>query len=271
MKNFSLAIMLSLTLLSWGCASPSSKDYENPKELNVAAAADLAPAFEELGRSFEQSSGIKVVFSFGSSGALAKQLENGAPMDLFASANVTYVDGLEREGLIIPETKALYARGRITIWVNTDSPLRIEKLEDLARPEVKRLGIANPEHAPYGTAAREALQSVGVWDAVQPKCVFGENVRQTLQYAETGNVDVSIVALSLSMQSKGKWILIPQELHKPLDQALAVIKSTKREQQARQFAAFINSPQGRPIMRKYGFILPGESAVSEGKAANQAR
>lgn len=271
MKNFCVAIIVALALLTWSCSGRYSADYENSKELNVAAAADLAPAFTELGRSFEQSTGIKVVFSFGSSGTLAKQIENGAPMDIFASANIAYVDGLEQKGLIIQETKALYGRGRITIWMNADSPLRIEKLDDLARPEVRKVAIANPEHAPYGTAAREALQSAGVWNAVQPKCVFGENVRQTLQYAETGNVDVAIVALSLSVQSKGRWVLIPQDLHKPLDQALAVIKSTKREQQARQFAVFINSLQGRQVMRKYGFILPSEAPVSEGNAAKQTQ
>ncbi len=262
MKLSQYLILFSLAALMVACSGQSSGDYDGPKELNVAAASDLAPAFEELGRNFQQSTGIKVVFSFGSSGTLAKQIENGAPMDLYASANVSFVDGLEKKGLIISDTKALYARGRITIWTNADSPLRIEKLEDLARPEIKKVAIANPDHAPYGTAAREAFQTAGVWDTVQPKCVFGENVRQTLQYAETGNVDVAIVALSLSMQGKGKWVLIPQELHKPLDQALAVIKTTKRESQARQFAAFINGPQGRPIMRKYGFVLPGETPNS---------
>jgi molybdate transport system substrate-binding protein len=198
------------------------------------------------------------VYNFGSTGMLAKQIENGAPVDVFAAANIEFIDALEKKGLIIPDTKALYARGRITIWVTADSSLKIERLEDLARPDVQRVGIANPEHAPYGVAAREALQAARVWDVVQPKCVFGENVRQTLQYAQSGNVDVSIVALSLSVQSNGRWILIPEELHKPLDQALAVLKHTRREQQARQFVEFINGQQGRPIMRKYGFVLPGE-------------
>ena len=141
-----------------------------------------------------------------------------------------------------------------------DSPLKIEKIEDLARPEVKRIAIANPEHAPYGTIAREALQKAGIWETVQPRVIFGENVRQTLQYAQTGNVEVAIVALSLSVQSDGKWVLVPQELHRPLDQALAVIKGSKQEQSAREFAAFIDSPQGRESMRKYGLTLPGENA-----------
>jgi molybdate transport system substrate-binding protein len=126
---------------------------------------------------------------------------------------------------------------------------------------VKRVAIANPEHAPYGVAAREALQSAGIWDVVQPKLVLGENVRQALQYAETGNVDAAITALSLSTQSDGHWTLIPEQMHRPLDQALAVIKNAQHEQQARSFAAFINSDRGRSVMRKYGFILPGEEPV----------
>ncbi|HEX8137915.1 MAG TPA: molybdate ABC transporter substrate-binding protein [Pyrinomonadaceae bacterium] len=255
------AALLAVLLIS-GCAQRSTSEREaDQKKLYVAAAADLAPAFEELGRAFEQETGVQVVYSFGSTGTLAKQIENGAPMDLFAAANIEFIDSLASKGLIIPDTKALYARGRITIWTKADSRLKIEKLEDLAETGVGKIGIANPEHAPYGMAAREALQSVGVWETVRPRLVFGENVRQTLQYAETGNVDVSIVALSLSMQSKGKWTLIPEELHKPLDQVLAVIKSTTHEQQARRFAAYINGAKGRPIMRKYGFILPGEESL----------
>jgi molybdate transport system substrate-binding protein len=251
-----IACIVLMCLLA-GCSRQSPNEQRN--EITIAAASDLTPAFEEIRPGFEQATGIKVVYSFGSTGNLARQIENGAPMDVFAAANVEYVNGLEQKGLIIPETKALYARGRITLWVRSESPLQIDKLEDLTRPGVKRISIANPEHAPYGMAAREALQSTGIWEAVKDKLVLGENVRMALQFAETGNVDVSIVALSLSVQSKGRWALVPEELHKPLNQALAVVKSTKHEQQARAFAAFINGPQGRPIMRKYGFILPGEA------------
>jgi molybdate transport system substrate-binding protein len=143
------------------------------------------------------------------------------------------------------------------------NPLKIERLEDLARAEVERVAIANPEHAPYGIAAREALQAARVWEVVLPKCVFGENVRQTLQFAESGNVNVSIVALSLSVQSGGRWVLIPEELHRPLDQALAIIKGSRREQQARQFTAFINGEEGRAVMRKYGFVPPGEPIAGQ--------
>ncbi len=253
--------LLSLSALILLSACNRHSPVASNKELTVAAAADLAPAFEELGREFQPTHKIKVVFSFGSSGLLAKQIENGAPMDLFAAANTDYIDQLDKQGLIVPDTRTIYARGRITLWTRKDSPQRIEKISDLTRPEVKRIAIANPDHAPYGMAAREALQRAGIWDSVKSKLVYGENIRQTLQYAETGNVEVAIVAQSLSLQSDGQWFLIPEELHRPLDQALAVIKGTKNEREAREFAQFVMGSEGRAIMRKYGFTLPGESVV----------
>ncbi len=252
-------IALALVLIVSGCSgSESAGGQANRPEIIVAAAADLIPAFEEIGRLFERETGTKVTFSFGSTGLLAKQIKNGAPMDLFAAANLSFVEELEREGLILPDTKALYARGRITLWTRADSAFVIDRMEDLAHADVQRIAIAHPDHAPYGIAAREALRSSGIYDTVAPKLVFGENVRQALQYAETGNVDLSIVALSLSVQSKGRWTLIPDHLHEPIDQALAIIKGTRHEREAREFASFINNPQGRAVMRKYGFILPGE-------------
>lgn len=253
-----LGIALGLSALVASRGTPLNPGPLQAPALTVSAAADLTPAFEEIGALFEKETGTRVTFNFGSTGQLAQQIEQGAPVDLFAAANIAYVEELERQGLIISETRALYARGRITLWTRADSPLRIERIEDLTRPEVARIAIANPEHAPYGIAARAALKSTGIWETVQPKLVLGENVRQTLQYATTGNVDVAIVALSLSVQSGGRWVLVPQELYPPLDQALAVIKGTRHEREARQFAAFVNGPQGRPIMRKYGFLLPGE-------------
>jgi len=221
-------------------------------ELTVAAASDLTPAFEEIGRAFEAANKTKVVFIFGSTGMLTRQIENGAPVDVFAAANVSYIDELDKKGLIIPDSRATYARGRITLWTRDDSPIRLQGVADLARPEVMRIAIANPDHAPYGLAAKQALESVGIWDRVKPKLVYGDNIRQTLQYAETGNVDVSIVALSLSVQGHGRWTLIPEELHQPIDQGLGIIKTTKHEQAARAFIAFIEGPQGQEIMKKYG-------------------
>jgi molybdate transport system substrate-binding protein len=142
------------------------------------------------------------------------------------------------------------------LWTTADSPLQIKTVADLALPEVKRIAIANPDHAPYGLAAQQALQRAGVWDQVKPKLVYADNIRQTLQYAETGNVDVAIVALSLSQESKGRWVLVPEQLHDPIDQALAVIKTTRNEAAARAFASFISGPRGREILGKYGFAFP---------------
>jgi molybdate transport system substrate-binding protein len=259
-RTITVVIFVAILVSLLSCRRASTVP-QVPVTLTVSAAADLTPAFEELGDLFEHETGIKVTFNFGSTGQLEQQIEQGAPVDLFAAADSSFIEALEQKNLIIPETKALYAQGRITLWTRSDNPMRLERLEELARPEVQHIAIANPEHAPYGVAAREALHSAGVWERVTSRLVFGENVRQTLQYAEAGNVDAAIVALSLSIQSKGHWVLISEKLHKPLNQALAVIRSTHHEEEARRFANFINSPQGRTLMRKYGFILPGEEPV----------
>lgn len=256
-----LALLIGLS----ACGGTTGKSSQ--ETLTVAAAADLTYAFTEIGALFEAETGHRVLFNFGSTGQLAQQIEQGAPVDLFAAANIAYIEELEQLDLLLPDTKQLYARGRITLWTRADSPLTLNGIADLTRPEVQRIAIANPDHAPYGIAAREAMQTAGIWEAVQPKLILGENVRQTLQYAENGDVDVAIVALSLSVPAAagktqpGRWILIPQELHTPIDQALAVVKGTRHEQAARAFAEFINGPQGRPIMRRYGFILPGEEPI----------
>lgn len=253
-------IALVLTTALVGSCGRRANQLLSPT-LTVSAAADLTPAFGEIGKLFEQESGVKVTFNFGSTGQLAQQIEQGAPVDLFAAANLSFVDELEKKKLILSDTKALYARGRITLWTRNDSPLRLERVQDLTRPDVRRIATANPEHAPYGMAAREAMQAAGVFDQVKARLVFGENISQTLQFAESGNVDAAIVALSLSTQSNGRWVLIPEELHKPLNQALAVISGTRNEAEARRFAAFVNSEKGRAVMRKYGFILPGEEPI----------
>lgn len=247
-----LLCLLLATACNFSCSRPTPTKADKA-EILVAAAADLQPAFEELGRVFAAEQGINVRFSFGSTGNLTRQIENGLPADLFAAANVAFIERLEQQGLIIADTKALYARGRIALWMREDAPLTVETLADLARPEVRRVAIANPEHAPYGLAAKEALQSLKLWEAVAPKLVYGENVRQATQFAETGNADVAITALSLSLQSRGRWRLIAEDLHQPLHQALAVIKTTAHERQARQFTAFLASPRGQEIMQRYGF------------------
>jgi molybdate transport system substrate-binding protein len=237
-----------------GCSSSAPDD----REIKVAAAADLARAFEEAARAFEAKSGKKVTLTFGSSGLLAKQIAEGAPFDLFAAANVSFADEAVKSGRCRAETKALYARGRIVIWTRRGSG-KVGALAELRDGRFAKIAIANPEHAPYGRAAREALQKAGVWDDVKPRLVFGENVQQTLQYAQTGNADVAIVARSLAIGTDGEVTPIAESEHSPLDQALVVCGAGPRAAVAEGFAAFVGSPEGRAIMNKYGFVLPGEA------------
>jgi molybdate transport system substrate-binding protein len=231
-----------------------------PRELTVAAASDLTAAFEEIGREFEARDKIKPVFVFGSTGLLTRQIEHGAPFDVFAAANESYIDQLQQKGLLIEGTKTIYGRGHLTMWTMADSTLKLEKIEDLTNSDVHRIAIANPDHAPYGQAARDALQTAGIWEKVQPKLVYGDNIRQTLQFAATGNVEVAIVAVSLSVQNKGRCVLIPETLHKPLLQAMAIIKSTKNEDASRSFTDFVTGSKGREILANYGFSFDSHTA-----------
>lgn len=251
-----LSLVLLIVLLLALAVSCSPAQHSGRAEVTVAAASDLTNAFEEIAKEFEKATNTKVVFNFGSSGLLARQIENGAPIDLFAAANVDYINQLDQKGLIVSDTRKVYARGRIIIWTSKESSIKIEKLADLTQPEVKRVAIANPEHAPYGMAAREALENARLWETVKPKMVYAENIRQALQYAQTGNVEVAIVALSLAPQNDGRWILVPEDLHKPIDQAFGVMREAKNRTAARAFADFIVGEHGQAIMKRYGFTKP---------------
>jgi molybdate transport system substrate-binding protein len=230
--------------------------------IKVAAAADLAFAFKDVGAAFEKQTGQKVTFTFGSTGQLAKQISEGAPYDVFAAANVSFADDVVKAGACAPSTKAMYARGRIVIWTKKSSGIAAATaLTDLRDARFVKIAIANPEHAPYGRAAQQAMETAGVWDAVKPKIVYGENVQQTLQFAQTGNTEAAIAALSLAIVTDdGAYQLIDDALHKPIDQALVVCERGTNAEVGRAFAAFVNSTEGRAIMRRYGFLLPGETA-----------
>ena len=257
---FVMPLLLALFLAGCGGSPPVSSDGSESVSLVIAAASDLRFAFPELGEVFEQETGIAVTFNFGSTGQLARQIEQGAPIDVFAAANVSFVEDLISKGHIIPDTRALYARGFIILWTREDSPLRFERIGDLLQPGVQRISIANPAHAPYGQAAEQALRSAGIWDQVQPKLVLGENVNQAFQFAQTGNVDVGIIALSLGIVAEGgRYATVPQQLHQPIDQGLGVVSTTQQEREARAFADFVNGPVGRPLMERYGFVLPEEA------------
>jgi len=238
-------------------------DAQEPSqaELTVAAAADLQFAFSDLAELFEQQTGQKVTLIFGSTGQLSQQIENGAPYDLFAAANIDYIHQLAEKKLVLEDSVALYARGRIVLAANRQTGIKVVELKDLLNPQIRHIAIANPEHAPYGVAAKQALETVGLWEAIEPKLVFGENVRQALQYVQSGDAEAGIVALSVADVPEITWTLIDEANHQPLDQALAVLASSQPAELARQFAAFINGEYGRPIMRRYGFILPGETPI----------
>ena len=245
-------------MLGAASCSPTAAPAQNDRALTVAAASDLQSAFQEIGRLFEQDTGARVTFLFGSSGNLEKQIENGAPVDLFASASEEYIQQLTSKGQTVSGTEQLYGLGRLVLVSSKALGIRADKLSDLLRPEVKHLSIANPDHAPYGLAAKQALTAAGLWDQLKPKIVYGEDARQSLQYVQTGNAEVGIVPLSLSDVPDVDRITVDESLYLPLRQSLAVVKGTKQEQLARQFAAFVNGPKGQPIMKRYGFALPGE-------------
>lgn len=244
-------------------AMPACKRKAGPtagSPVRVAAASDLTLAFEEVGRELQRQTGQQVTFSFGSTGLLGKQIREGAPFDLFAAANVSFVDQVVRAGACDGVTRAPYARGRIAVWTKRGGVAPPASLADLADPRFRRIAIANPEHAPYGQAAREALQNAGVWGAVEPRLVLGENVRQTFQFAETGNVEAAIVALALVVRDKEHpWMLVEERMHRPIDQVMVVCGRGANRAGGEAFARFVSAEPGRAIMRRYGFLLPGDA------------
>ena len=209
-------------------------------DLIVAAASDLAPLTPKLERAYKE----KIRFTLASSGSLKQQIENGAPFDVFLSANEQYVKDLAVAGLVTDAT--IYATGRIALWSPNGS---VSSLADLKKKSVTHLAVPNPQHAPYGVAARQALESQGVWKDVEPKIVYGENVRQALQFAESGNVEAVITSWTLLI---GKGTLLPAEWHSPIRQTGAVVKSSNQPDAARRFLKFLLSPEIQKILNDGG-------------------
>jgi molybdate transport system substrate-binding protein len=252
----SLALTLALVLLA-GCAGPGPQaPRAQARPFTVAAAADLTAAFTELGKRYEAKTGQKVTFTFGASGSLAKQIENGAPIDLFASADSAFVDDLKQKGLVLADTVKPYALGHLVLAGSKAAGAAPQSLKDLLDPGVKKIAIANPETAPYGRAAKEALTRAGLWEQLQPKLVFGENIRQTLQFIQTGNAEAGLVAQSVADVPEITARPVDAAFYTPLRQSLAVVKDTPNEQTARTFAAFVTGPEGRPVLQQFGFGLP---------------
>lgn len=240
-----------------GDGTGKGKGEEAPRPLRVAAAADLKFAFEDMGKAFEAKTQQRVSFSFGSTGLLAKQLAEGAPFDVFAAANESFVDEVVKSGQCAADTKVPYAEGRIVVW-GKDPSVKPPSIAELGEARVVKLGIANPEHAPYGRAAEQAMRKAGVWEPTKKKLVYAENVQQALTYTQTGNTEFSVVALSLAVVSGGAFTPVDSSLHEPLRQAMVVCKGGNGNTRGKSFAAFVGSPEGRDIMKRYGFLLPGE-------------
>lgn len=233
------------------------------EKVTIAAAADLKFAMDEIAATFRKAHpGDEVDVIYGSSGKFHTQIQQGAPFDIFFSADVGFARGLKAAGQAITEPK-LYAIGRIVLWSAARDASKLT-LADLTDPSIKKIAIANPQHAPYGKRAEEALRTVGLWDTLQDKLVFGENIAQTAQYAQSGAADIGIIALSLAVNeelaSKGGYALIPADKHSPLEQAYVVTKHGEGNALAAAFAAYMATTDARHVMTRYGFVLPGETA-----------
>lgn len=226
--------------------------------LRVSAAADLQFAMPELVTEFERKNIAALQVSYGSSGNFFTQIQNGAPFDLFFSADSEYVKKLDATGLSEPGTSGVYAIGRLVVWTRADAlvDVRQDGWKALLDSRVEKIAIANPAHAPYGKAAEAALRSAGIYDQVKSKLVFGENISQTAQFVQSGNAQLGLVALSLAvspaMQGGRHWE-VPVGAYPPIEQSAVVLRSSRNLAAARAFLDFVRSEPGREILRKYGF------------------
>jgi len=246
-----------LLVTALGCVSASRADVPT-----VAAASDLKFAVEEIAAEFTRTTGKAVRLSFGSSGNFARQIRQGAPFEMFLSADEAFVAGLARDG-IARNAGDLYAVGRIVFFAPRGSRLKTDPAlqsvrEALAAGRLGKFAIANPEHAPYGRAAKEALEAAGVWTAIERHLVLGENVSQAAQFATSGGADGGIFAYSLALapavMALGEYVLLPESMHKPLRQRMVLLKNAGSV--AAEFYAYVAGPEARRVFDRYGFLLP---------------
>ncbi len=231
-------------------------------EITVAAAADLSYALKDLAARFEKKTGDKVTFSFGSSGNLFSQIQNGAPYDLFLSADDQYPQRLADAGLMDPASLRSYAIGHLVLWVPNNSGLDPQELKmDLLRqPSVQHIAIASPQHAPYGRAAMAALAYFGLKDKLANKLVFGESISQAAQFVQSGNAQAGLIALSLAvspaMKGAGTYWELPSDSYPRLRQTAGIATTSKHKQAAQAFLDYVTSPEGTAVLERYGFAVP---------------
>ncbi len=258
--------LLGWQLSAWGGEGDIAAKATQASRLIVAAASDLKYAMDELVTAFRKHHpAAKVEVVYGSSGKLYEQIVHGAPFDLLFSADIQFPRMLEQKGLTVSGVRP-YARGRIVVWSSVLNAARLD-LPRLADPQIRRIAIANPDHAPYGQRARQALERAGIWPKVQGKLVFGENVAQAAQFAQPGSAEVGIIALSLasspSLKAKGSYGLIPEQMHAPLDQGYVILKRAQDLALAQSFAEFLAGEAAQAILQAYGFSLPAGPSFHE--------
>ena len=255
---FSAACVAVVVGLAWHLAFTQHAFAE---EIAIAAASDLNFAIKDLIAEYEKATGNHVKLSLGSSGNFYAQIQNGAPFELYFSADIGYPKKLEEAGLVVPGSLYRYAVGRIVLWTNHTSHRDVSKgLEMLRDPAIKKIAIANPKHAPYGRAAVAAMEHFKVYEQAKDRLVLGENISQAAQFIESGACDIGVIALSLAlaptMKAAGTYWEIPSDAHPPLEQGAAILKSSKQQETAKQFVEFMQGKQGQEIMTRYGFTLP---------------
>ena len=231
------------------------------EEVTIAAASDLNFAFKEIVTEYEKASGNYVKLTLGSSGNFYAQIQNGAPFDLYFSADIRYPQKLVESGHAVADSLYRYAIGRIVVWAPNQSSIHVERgLETLLDPHIRKIAIANPKHAPYGRAAVAAMEYAMVYDRVKDKLVLGENISQAAQFVESGAADVGIIALSLAlvppMQAAGHYWEIPADAHPSIEQGAVMVTGGKNSEGAKAFLSFIQGAEGQAIMARYGFVVP---------------
>jgi molybdate transport system substrate-binding protein len=250
-NRLNTGLLLVLALAQAGCRE--SATVEPPEELHVAAASDLTAAMPELVAAFGRRSGVRVVPVLGSSGQLARQIEQGAPFDLFLSANFDFVRRLAGSGAILPGTVRPYAVGPMILAFPVSADPRLSGLDALRDPEIRSIALANPDHAPYGRAGRQALERSGLWGEVEARVVFGQSIQNAAQFVRSGQVDAGLIARSLADDPGIRWEPIDPALHDPIQQYLGVVSGSDRREEALGFSEMLLGEVGQAILRRYGF------------------
>jgi molybdate transport system substrate-binding protein len=225
-------------------------------ELTIAAAANLTDVFRQIGPRFQAATGIRPVFSFGSTAQLTQQIEHSAPYDLFAAADSEHVDQLDRERLLLAGTRSVYATGILALWVPPQSKASISRIEDLTSPAVRVIAVAKPELAPYGQATVDTLRHLGIWDKVKSKIVYADSISMAKQYGASGNADAVFTAYSLVLKESGRTLRVDDGLHQPIRQSLGIMAASSNHPQARRFVAFLLTGEGRQILASHGYRVP---------------